>query len=134
MVPHRNHLTDLRPWDLAPAPSPTPRYAHGKFMWTWCPSRRLLHFAAANRTVRASDNPPIHPVIWYRKRHTGVAMGMQTGQAKVPARISVQMSDELKSRLLELARREYGGDLQALLRETLHARVDRGPFADGPHA
>ena len=51
-------------------------------------------------------------------------MGTEKGRAKFPARISVQMSGELKTRLSELARREYGGDLQALLRETLRERVD----------
>ena len=53
-------------------------------------------------------------------------MGTHKRGATFPARISIQMSDELRSQLQELARREYGGDLQALLRETLHARVDKG--------
>ena len=51
-------------------------------------------------------------------------MAMQKSRARVPARISVQVPQELKDRLRELARREYGGDLQGLLRETLQARVD----------
>ena len=51
-------------------------------------------------------------------------MGTQKRGPKFPSRLSVQMSDELRTQLLELARREYGGDLQALLRETLQARVD----------
>ena len=53
-------------------------------------------------------------------------MDTHKGRAKFPARISVQMSDELRAQLQGLARREYGGDLQALLRETLQARVDEG--------
>ena len=51
-------------------------------------------------------------------------MDMQTGRARFPARVTVQMTKDLKNRLQELARRDYGGDLQALLRETLQARVD----------
>ena len=53
-------------------------------------------------------------------------MGTQKRGPKFPSRISVQMSDELRAQLQELARQEYGGDLQALLRETLQARVDKG--------
>ena len=60
-------------------------------------------------------------------------MGTHKGLARFPSRISVQISDELKSQLLELARREYGGDLQALLRETLHARVDSRSQTDHMH-
>ena len=45
-------------------------------------------------------------------------------RARFPARMTVQVTQELRYRLQELARREYGGDLQALLRETLQARVD----------
>ena len=57
-------------------------------------------------------------------------MGKQKGRARFPARVTVQMPHELKDRLQELARRDYGGDLQAFLRETLQARADeRG---DGP--
>lgn len=51
-------------------------------------------------------------------------MTMQKSRARVPARISVQVTQELKGRLQELAQREYGGDLQRLLRETLQARLD----------
>ena len=61
-------------------------------------------------------------------------MGTQKRGPKFPSRISVQMSDELKTQLNELARREYGGDLQALLRETLQARVDEsGSQTDHMH-
>ena len=43
---------------------------------------------------------------------------------RVPARINVQMSDEMKTQLYELAEREYRGDFQALMRQTLQARLD----------
>ena len=51
-------------------------------------------------------------------------METKKGRARVPARATIQMTHELKDKLQVLARREYGGDLQALLRETLQARVD----------
>ena len=61
-------------------------------------------------------------------------MGTQKRGPKFPSRLSVQTSDELKTQLQELARREYGGDLQALLRETLQARVDEsGSQTDHTH-
>ena len=51
-------------------------------------------------------------------------METKKGRARVPARATIQMTHELKDKLQVLARREYGGDLQALLRETLRTRVD----------
>ena len=51
-------------------------------------------------------------------------MATQKSRARYPARITFQMSQELKDQLLEVARREYGGDLQTLGRECLHARVN----------
>ena len=45
-------------------------------------------------------------------------------RAKVPARMTIQVSDDLKSKLNHLAQEEYGGNLQALVRETLQTRVD----------
>ena len=53
-------------------------------------------------------------------------METKKGRARVPARATIQMTHELKDKLQVLARREYGGDLQALLRETLRTRVDGG--------
>ena len=51
-------------------------------------------------------------------------METKEGRARVPARVTIQMTHELRDKLQVLARREYGGDLQVLLRETLQARVD----------
>ena len=45
-------------------------------------------------------------------------------RARVPARITIQVSDDLKCKLNHLAQEEYGGNLQALVRETLQVRVD----------
>ena len=45
-------------------------------------------------------------------------------RARVPARMTIQVSDDLKGKLNHLAQEEYGGDLQALIRETLQVRVD----------
>ena len=88
----------------------------------------LAAFCSSHRAVHAGATPPTG--LWYGVENGSwqVEVGMDThkGRAKFSARISIQMSDELRSQLQELARREYGGDLQALLRETLHARVDKG--------
>ncbi len=51
-------------------------------------------------------------------------MATTQNKARYPERVSVQMSPELKEGLDELARRDYGGDRQALMREALQARVD----------
>ena len=51
-------------------------------------------------------------------------MATMQSKARYPERVSVQMSPELKEGLDELARRDYGGDRQALMREALQARVD----------
>lgn len=51
-------------------------------------------------------------------------MAKTQSKARYPERVSVQMSPELKEGLDELARRDYGGDRQALMREALQARVD----------
>ena len=52
-------------------------------------------------------------------------MDAPEGRAKFPARVSIQVSEDLKSKLDHLARKEYGGNLQVLIRETLQVRVDR---------
>ena len=51
-------------------------------------------------------------------------MEMRTGRARYPARVTPQMSAELKARLLEVAEREHGRGLQALRRQCLQARVE----------
>ena len=51
-------------------------------------------------------------------------MAMGTGRARYPARVTPQMSAELKARLLEAAEREHGGGLQALRRQCRQARVE----------
>ena len=51
-------------------------------------------------------------------------MDAPEGRARVPARITIQVSDRLKTQLIELARKQYGGNLQLLIRETLQERVD----------
>ena len=51
-------------------------------------------------------------------------MAMRTGRARYPARVTPQMSAELKARLLKVAEREHGGGLQALRRQCLQARVE----------
>ena len=51
-------------------------------------------------------------------------MAQEKGRARYPERITFQMAEELKAQLLELAEREYGGDIQALGRQCLQARVD----------
>ena len=56
-------------------------------------------------------------------------METSSSRARFPKRMSIQVTQELKDQLEELARREYGGDLQGLLRETLYARLD-GPGND----
>ena len=53
-------------------------------------------------------------------------MDTRKKQAKYPDRVSAQLPNDLKSQLIELARREYGGSLQALIRATLQARVEGG--------
>ena len=58
-------------------------------------------------------------------------MDAQRGRAKVPARITLQVSDDLKSKLIQLAQEEYGGNLQMLIRETLQVRVDRSGSETG---
>ena len=50
-------------------------------------------------------------------------MDIQKGRARFPARVTVQMTQDLKGLLQGIASRDYGGDLQALLRETLQARA-----------
>ena len=58
-------------------------------------------------------------------------MATDKGRGRYPARITFQVSAELKERLLEVAGREHGGDLQALGRQCLQARVDgSGAVAD----
>ena len=52
-------------------------------------------------------------------------MDAPEGQAKVPARVSIQVSEDLKRKLDHLDREEYGGNLQVLIRETPQVRVDR---------
>ena len=51
---------------------------------------------------------------------------METGnkRRRVPDRITAQVSPRMKAELQELAARDYGGDFQGLLRETLQARLD----------
>ena len=51
-------------------------------------------------------------------------MAMQKRRVRYPMRITFQMSEELHARLLEVADRDHGGDLQALGRQCLQARVD----------
>ena len=51
-------------------------------------------------------------------------MDAPEGRARVPARITIQVSDDLRSKLNQLAKEEHGGNLQALIRETLQERVD----------
>ena len=51
-------------------------------------------------------------------------MDAPEGRARVPSRITIQVSDRLKTQLIELAREQYGGNLQLLIRETLQERVD----------
>ena len=51
-------------------------------------------------------------------------MGAKKSRARFPARFTIQTSVELSNQLREVAQNEYGGDLQALMRETLQARVD----------
>ena len=52
-------------------------------------------------------------------------MDAPESRARVPARMTIQVSDGLKGKLNHLAQEEHGGNLQALIRETLQARVDR---------
>ena len=51
-------------------------------------------------------------------------MDAPESRARVPARMTIQVSDGLKGKLNHLAQEEHGGNLQALIRETLQARVD----------
>ena len=50
-------------------------------------------------------------------------MATDTGRAKFPARVMIQMSLELEAQLRDLADREYGGQLQTLVRQCLLSRV-----------
>ena len=50
-------------------------------------------------------------------------MATDTGRAKFPARVMIQMSLELEAQLRDLADREYAGQLQTLVRQCLLSRV-----------
>ena len=52
-------------------------------------------------------------------------MATQQSRARYPARITFQMSSELKAQLLEVAERDHEGDVQALGRQCLQDRVER---------
>ena len=52
-------------------------------------------------------------------------MAAQRSRAKYPARMTFQLSSELKAQLLEVAERDHEGDVQALGRQCLEARVER---------
>lgn len=55
-------------------------------------------------------------------------MAAQRGQGRLSARITVQMPEELRTQLNDLARMEGWPGLQEFLRDTLQARVDAGPL------
>ena len=59
------------------------------------------------------------------KAQVEVNMATQQSRARYPARITFQMSSELKAQLLEVAERDHEGDVQALGRQCLQARVER---------
>lgn len=51
-------------------------------------------------------------------------MTTENSRARYPVRVTIQMSEELNARALEIAERECGGSLQTLVRQCLQARVD----------